>query len=481
MTETLDPKFSPEVERALERRRLDFYTPYPKQLLFHQAGGLPGIDSRLLMAANQVGKTLSASAEVSMHLTGLYPEWWTGHRFAGPNDWWVASTTSQMTRDNPQRLLMGRGEQNWGTGMLPGRLIKTIKKAVHGVPESIELVTVKHQPTGKDSTIVYKTYDQGRQRWQGETLDGIWDDEEPPEEIYDEGKVRLQAKNGIFIMTFTPFLGMSQVVLRFLKKKIPGGMVINMTIDDALHYTPAQRAKIIEGYPAHEREARSRGIPAMGSGAVFPVDEDLLKEPPIQIPEFWPSISGLDIGWDHPTAAAWIAWDKDVDILHVYDCYRMAQQTPIVHAAAIKARGVWIPMAWPHDGLQHDKGSGIVIASQYAKQGVNMLRGHATHPPQPGKKEGSGGYGLEAGILEMLARMQTGRFKVASTLADWFEEYRMYYRDEKGLIVKEGDDLMSATRVATMMMRHAKLRVDRSEAPILPGFRQTDITMGVLG
>ena len=257
--------------------------------------------------------------------------------------------------------------------------------------------------------------------------------------------------------------------------------VIRMTIDDALHYTAAQRAKIVEGYPAHEREARSRGIPAMGSGAVFPIDEDQLKEPPIQIPEFWPRIAGLDIGWDHPTAAVWVAWDRDVDILHVYDCYRMAQQTPVVHAAAIKARGAWIPMAWPHDGLQHDKGSGIVIASQYIKQGVNMLREHATHPPQPGKKEGSGGYGLEAGILEMLSRMQTGRFKVASTLSDFWEEYRMYYRDEKGLIVKEGDDLMSATRVATMMMRHAKLRVDRSDAPVLPGFRQTDVTMGVLG
>jgi hypothetical protein len=103
-----------------------------------------------------------------------------------------------------------------------------------------------------------------------------------------------------------------------------------------------------------------------------------------------------------------------------------------------------LPWSWPHDGLQHDKGSGEQLAEQYRKQGLKLLPEKATHK--------AGGYGLEAGIMEMLERMQTGRFKVFSHLQDWWQEFRLYHRKD-GLIVKERDDLMSATRIALMMMR----------------------------
>ncbi len=475
-----DRKMNAQVELALSRRRLDFYKPYPKQQLFHELGGVYGVTDRLLIAANQVGKTLSAAAELGMHVTGQYPAWWKGHRFVCENTWWAAGTTSQATRDTVQRMLLGRGENEWGTGMLPGRNIVKIKKAVHGVSEAVETVIVRHDVTKKDSIIVFKTYDQGRERWQGETLDGVWYDEEPPIEIYTEGKTRLQVRGGISMMTFTPLQGMSDVVLRFLKEKPPGSVSMTMTIDDALHYTKEQREKIVAGYLPHEREARSKGIPVMGSGRVFPIDEELIKCVPIVIPYFWPRIAGLDIGWDHPTAVVWYAWDRDTDTIYVYDCHRLREQTPLVHAAAINARGPWIPVAWPHDGLQHDKGSGKAIANQYRTHGCNMLRDHATHPPKIGEKEGSGGFGVEAGVMEMLDRMQTGRYKVFNNLNDWFEEFRMYYRKD-GLIDPKGDDLMSASRVASMMIRHAKTKVTRNEAPDLPPQTPSDRTMGMLG
>ena len=116
-----------------------------------------------------------------------------------------------------------------------------------------------------------------------------------------------------------------------------------------------------------------------------------------------------------------------------------------------------MPVIWPHDGLQHDKGSGVALADQYKAQGLKMLLDKATHPPTYGEKEGTGGNGVEAGVMEMLDRMQTGRWKVFSTLNDWFEEFRMYHRDE-GRIVKEMDDLLSASRYAYMMRRHAILK-----------------------
>jgi hypothetical protein len=214
-----------------------------------------------------------------------------------------------------------------------------------------------------------------------------------------------------------------------------------MTISDALHYTPEQRAAIIAGYPSHEREARANGIPTLGSGRVFPVVEDAIRELPITIPKHWPRICGIDFGWDHPTAAVWIAWDRDTDTVHVYDCYRVKEATPAIHSLAIKAKGAWIPVAWPHDGLQHDKGSGEQLAEQYRAYGVNMLKDKATHPPAPGEPEGSGGNGVEAGLMDMLDRMQTGRLKVAKHLHDWWEEFRLYHRKD-GKIVKDNDDLM---------------------------------------
>lgn len=204
--------------------------------------------------------------------------------------------------------------------------------------------------------------------------------------------------------------------------------VTAMTIDDVDHYSAEQKAQIIASYPAHEREARARGIPTMGSGRVFPVPEESIRIQPVAIPKHWAQINGLDFGWDHPFAAVGVAWDRDADCVYVTRAYRQKEATPVLHAAAVKPWGEWIPCAWPHDGYQHDKGSGDQLAEQYRKQGLNMMVEHATHP--------EGGFGVEAGLMEMLDRMQTGRLKVFANLSEWFEEFRLYHRLE-GKIVKE--------------------------------------------
>jgi hypothetical protein len=222
--------------------------------------------------------------------------------------------------------------------------------------------------------------------------------------------------------------------------------VTQMTIDDAEHYTPEQREAIIASYPAHEREARIKGIPSMGSGRVFPVEETLITCDPFPIPPHWPQINGMDFGWDHPFAAINMAWDRDADVIYVCKEYAQRETTPVNHAAAIKPWGAWIPCAWPHDGLQHDKGSGESLKDQYEAQGLNMLTDKATFP--------DGGNGVEAGVMDMLDRMQTGRWKVFSTCGGWFGEFRLYHR-VNGLIVKERDDRISASRYGLMMMRHA--------------------------
>ena len=467
-----------------EGNKLADYLPYPKQRDFHASGGPLHVRERLLKAGNQVGKTWSAGFEHAMHLTGRYPDWWGGAVFDEPTIGWAASETSQGTRDTVQRILLGQ-VGSWGTGAIPRDAIKEIKRAAHGVPDAVETVLVRHGGGGDvqagTSRITIKTYDQGRLRWQGETLDFVWFDEEPPEDIYFEGLTRTNARGGIVTLTFTPLKGMSEVVRRFLQEKPAGTVVTKMTIHDAAHYTPEQRAAIIATYPAHEREARINGTPTLGSGRIYQYADEMVAEQQIAIPAHWPRICGMDFGWDHPTAAVWMAWDRDNDVVHVYDCYAVKEQTPLIHSVAMKARGEWIPVAWPHDGLQHEKGTGDELKKQYTKHGVAMLKDKATHAPDKakGEKEGEGGNSVELGLVQINERIQTGRLKVAKHLNDWFEEFRLYHRED-GKIVKVADDLMDATRYGLMMLRHAKvpkIEVRRS----LPAHRITDKATGLLG
>lgn len=395
------------------------------------------------MAGNQLGKTWAGAYEMAFHLTGKYPDWWEGRRFDKPVMAWAGSVSTLATRDTVQRLVMGRPGQH-GTGTIPKSDIVQTKSAL-GTPDLLDTVQVRHV-SGEVSILAFKSYEQGREKWQGETLDLVWFDEEPPQEIYSEGLTRTNATGGMVYMTFTPLLGMSEVVRRFLMDKPAGTGIVTMTIEDAEHYTPEQRAAIIASYPLHEREARTKGIPTLGSGRIFPIEEEAISVEPFEIPAHWASINGIDFGYDHPAAAVCMAWDRDADCVYITQAHRARAQTPILFAPAVKAWGDWIPVSWPHDGLQHDKGSGLQLADQYRSAGLNMLPERATFE--------DGSNGVEAGLMDMLDRMQTGRFKVFRHLNDWWEEFRLYHRKD-GKIVKEGDDLMSATRYALMMKREA--------------------------
>src|SRR5690606_16777056 len=180
-----------------------------------------------------------------------------------------------------------------GTGAIPkAHLIGTT--AARGVADLKDTISVKHV-SGGTSLIALKSYEKGREKWQGETLDYVWFDEEPPADIYSEGLTRTNATGGMVFMTFTPLLGMSDVVMTFLgKDRTPDRHVTTMTIYDALHYTPEEREKIIASYPPHEREARAKGIPILGSGRIFPVPEESIAVDPFEIPKRWRWIGGLD-------------------------------------------------------------------------------------------------------------------------------------------------------------------------------------------
>ncbi len=170
----------------------------------------------MFLAGNQVGKTLAGGFETAMHATGRYPDWWAGERFNRPTRGWVSNVTNELTRDGPQRILIGppEVESEWGTGSIPGdALIDTNRSS--GVSDALSTIVVRHI-TGGNSYIAFKAYEQGRKKWQTETLDYVWFDEEPPLEIYTEGLTRTNATLGPVFLTITPLLGMSEVVRMFL-------------------------------------------------------------------------------------------------------------------------------------------------------------------------------------------------------------------------------------------------------------------------
>ena len=440
-----------QLKKYADTNLLKRYKPYQKQREFHASG--KHYRERCLIAANQVGKTWCAGAEVSMHLTGQYPDWWNGMRMSKGNKWWVAGVTGESTRDNPQRILLGQ-KRNYGTGMIPADCIKDVQLA-RGTPDLVDSVVVQHI-TGQESYLWFKSYEKGREKWQGETLDGIWDDEEPPMDIYTEGLTRLNVTRGPVLLTFTPLLGMSEVVRRFLQPEEAAKasrFYVNMTLDDAEHYNEDDKASLIAQYPDWEREARTAGVPMLGSGRIYPIDGDAVKFSLSQFqdgfPAFWPALGAVDFGdWDHPTAGVWLRWDRDTDTIYIYDCYRVRREKLAVHTKSFAARGKWMPVAWPHDGHKHDRSSGEPVATLWRNDGVNMLRDHAQWP--------EGGISVEAGITQILDRLQTGRLKVADHLNDWWDEFRLYHRKD-GRIVKEHDDLMDATRYAIMDLTKSRL------------------------
>ena len=423
--------------------------PYKWQVDYHNSGGFAR--ERGLIAANRVGKTQCAAAEVAIHMTGKYPSWWQGRRFATPIRAWVGSDTNETSRDIVQASLLG---DEVGTGWIPADKIVSVENRQCGISNVIDTLTVRHV-SGGVSKLVFKTYEQGRKKWQGTSQHLIWLDEEPPQDIYTEAQTRTLDVQGTIMLTFTPLSGASDVVLHL----IDGGegiYCINVTWDDAPHLDEASKRQMLMSYPEWERDTRSKGVPLAGSGVVYPVSDDDIICDPFEIPDHFVRNAGADFGIDHPGAGAWLAWDRDKDIIYVYDCYRMRGQTAAYHVDAFKTRGEWIPIAWPHDGMQREKSSGEPLAAQWKAKGANMMPESARYDDESG-----GPQPTEPVVLEIDERMRTGRFKVFKGLEEWFREKRMYHRKD-GLIVREHDDIMAATQYAVMMKRFARTKVRRT-------------------
>ena len=450
-----------EQKKRLRFNRIDQYDPYPYQQQFHETS--KDSNQRLLMAANRIGKSYCGAAEMSYHLRGIYPDWWKGRRYDQPITAWAGGVSNETTRDIVQAELLGSPDDPdaFGSGAIPKNyIIKTERKP--GVPNAKSVALIRHV-SGGNSSLHFKAYEMGVEKWQGRSVDVVWLDEEPSRDIYSQAVTRTLDRRGMVYMTFTPEAGMTETVAAFMNRIQAGQSLVNATWDDASekiksmkgqqgHLSEVVMEQILSAYSPHEREMRRYGRPSIGSGLIFPVDEEKIIIDPVEIKDHWPRIAAIDFGWDHPTAVVWCAVDRDEDVFYVYDCHRESKASPSIHAQAIRSRPHFIPIAYPHDGNRRDSMGNPGLADQYRNLGCNFLLQHFSNPPALGENKGSNS--IEEGLMAMLQSMEAGNFKVFSTLSNWFEEFRMYHR-KGGKVVPFRDDLMSATRYAFQSQRFA--------------------------
>lgn len=381
--------------------------------------------------------SVAGAFATTCHATGKYPAWWTGKRFHKPIMIWVGGDTSQTCRDIIQYKLLG-DIGDFGSGMIPkDDIVET--KTRRNIPDAIETIRVKHI-SGGVSTIVIKTYEQGRQAWQGTEVDHIWIDEECPNDVYGEAIIRLMTTKGTMMLTFTPLSGLTDLVVGFLDNdqhsdnKYPK-FVSKVSWYDVPHLSADQIAKMLEATPENMRAARSLGDPTVGDGLIYPLPLDQVVIDDFKLPKYFPRAYGMDVGWN-ATAAIFGAWDRDNDIIYIYSEYKQGKSDPLIHAAGIRARGTWMRGAIDPASRMSGQADGNKLFETYSK---SVERGGG------GLKLILATNAVESGIFNVWERLQTGRLKIFKSCNQLTREYCLYHRKD-GKIVKTNDHLLDSLR-----------------------------------
>lgn len=215
--------------------------------------------------------------------------------------------------------------------------------------------------------------------------------------------------------------------------------VIQAGWDDAPWLPDDKKAQMLADTPPHLKDARSKGLPAMGSGNVYPISLEEVLVDPFPIPPHWKQMFALDVGWNK-TAALWCAYDEDQDTIYLIKEYYVGEQLPAVHAAAIRAHGPWIPGVIDPASTQSSQFDGAKLFMAYMEQGLVLRKAQNE---------------VYSGITNTYNRLGTGKLKVFRTLQNFMKEYMLYRYDDKGRVVKERDHLMDCMRYIVNNIRYA--------------------------
>lgn len=233
--------------------------------------------------------------------------------------------------------------------------------------------------------------------------------------------------------------------------------LVMCTWEQVPHLPPEVQEELLASYPAYQRDARSKGIPSLGSGAIYPVAESDIVVPDFELPPHWPRAYGFDVGWNR-SAAAFLALNRDTDVLYVYAEHYRGEAEPVIHAQAIKAKGAWLKGAIDPSAHGRNQVDGRQLFHMYTDMGLKLVDADNA---------------VESGIYELLTRMTSGRLKVFRSCQNFLAEFRLYRRDEKGRIIKERDHLLDSLRYA-----HSRLQQILSSPPAPPRVQTVYVTPG---
>ena len=406
-----------------------------------------------LCAANQIGKTFTGTTIDAAHLTGDYPDGWDGFTFNFPPLCWALGFSMEKTRDLLQTALFGKYEnREFAGGLVPKDKIIRWESA-GGTVNAMRSVYVSHE-SGGESCIQFWSYSQGQHAIMGDIVDWFHIDEEPRDQ-----NIRTQVltrtingdkhRGGRGVYTFTPENGRTELVVKFMDDPSLSQSFMQKGWEDAPHITTEKSERLLEQYPEHQRDMRSKGTPMLGHGRIYDLSDDFVLCDMPDIQPHWFVINGMDFGWDHPQAHVQLIEDRDNEMFYITKAYKARKVSANDAWGAVKPWAENIPAAWPHDGLQNEKGRDDAVQQKvhYERAGFKMLNAHATWP--------EGGNSVESGIYEMSDLMRKGKFKIVRGLPDIMDEFRQYHRDDKGKIVKANDDILDAVRYSFMMRRFA--------------------------
>ncbi len=211
---------------------------------------------------------------------------------------------------------------------------------------------------------------------------------------------------------------------------MPGKYLIHIGWDEVPHLDEQAKKELADAIPPWQLEARTKGVPQLGAGAIFPIAESEIRVKPFPIPDFWPRAFSMDVGWK-VTCALWWARDPETGISYAYGEYYRSQAEPAAHAAAIRSRGKWINGVIDPAARGRSQVDGQELLRTYREMGLKIT---------PAKNA------VEAGLVACWQLMSAGQLKVFDSCLNFFDEYRLYRRNEKGDIVKKKDHLMDAMR-----------------------------------
>lgn len=295
-----------------------------KQLAFHKCRK----KNRWVFGGNRSGKTECGAVETVYMARGNHP-----YRENRKNTFgWVVSLSTQVQRDVAQAKVLHYLNPSWISDitMLSGKK----ESPEYGVIDQIMVKNV----FGGISVIGFKSCDQGREKFQGSSLDYVWFDEEPPRDVYEECRMRVIDKNGDIFGTMTPLKGLTFVYeeIYLNPKNSPDIWCEFMEWADNPFLPESEIKALTETLSAEQLETRRYGRFKSNSGLVYSeFDENIHVIDPFNVPFDWYDTISIDPGLKNPLSCHWYAVDYDGTVYVIAEHFE-AEKTVEYHADRIK-------------------------------------------------------------------------------------------------------------------------------------------------